>query len=131
MPDHWKRLPTGKACRQLPEAAEGKGTGKKGKAKKGKKKGGKEEEEKDKGKDKGKGKKDKDGPGGAEVPAVQAAGKHFGLELAREQDRAVACLLVEHELQVRTPPPRPPQPVLFCCYIILLKKARGNLAING
>lgn len=85
----------------MPEAAEGKGTGNKGKAKKGKKKGGKEEKGKDQGKDKGK--KEKDDQGGVEVPAVLAAGKHFGLDLAKEQDRAVACLLAEHELQVTTP----------------------------
>ena len=100
----------------MPEAAEGKGTGKKGKAKKGKKKSGKEEKEK--GKDKGKGKKKKDGPGGAEVSAVQAVGKHFGLDLAREQDRAVASLLAEHELQVRTPPLHP-RPLLLEYYCLL------------
>ena len=87
----------------MPGAAEGKGTGKKGKAKKGKKKGGKEEKGKEKDKSKDKGKKEKDGQGGAEVPAMQAAGKHFGLDLAKDQDRAVACLLADHELQVTRP----------------------------
>lgn len=84
------------ACRQLPE---GKGSGKKGKAKKGKKKKA-EKEEKGKEEGKEKGKKGKESEGVAEAPPVQAAGKHFALDLAKEDDRAVACLLAEHELQV-------------------------------
>ena len=83
--------------RQLPDVSEGKGKSpKKGKAKKGKKKGDKEE----KGKDKDKGKTEKDGEKADEVPVVQAAGKHFSLDLGKEDDRAVACLLADHELQV-------------------------------
>lgn len=87
--------------RQLPDVPEGKGKSpKKGKAKKGKKKGDKEEKGKDKAKDKDKGKTEKDGEKADEVPVVQAAGKHFSLDLGKEDDRAVACLLADHELQV-------------------------------
>jgi len=74
-----------------------KSPGKKGKAKKGKKKG--EKEAKDKDVEQDKGKKDKGGEEGAEAPVIQAAGKHFLLDLGREDDRAVACLLADHELQ--------------------------------
>ena len=77
-------------CRQVAEAGGGQAPGKKGKAKKGKTKGGKED----------KGKKEKGKEEGAEEPAVQSAGKHFTLDLGAEEDRAVACLLAEHELQV-------------------------------
>jgi len=92
------------AYRQLAEAPEGGGPkGKKGKAKKGKakgKKGEKEKEDKGKGKEKEKGKKEKDEGEGAEAPVIQAVGKHFSLHLSQEQQRAVACLLADHELQV-------------------------------
>ena len=97
------------AYRQLAEAPEG-GKGKKGKAKRGKGKKG-EKEDKGKGKEKGKekGKKETDDGEGAEASVIQAVGKHFSLDLAQEQHRAVACLLADHELQVALhlllPPP--------------------------
>lgn len=87
------------ACRQVPDAPEG-ATGKKTKASKGNKKEKKEKE--DKGKSKEKGKKDEEE--GAAAPVILAAGKHFSLDLGREDDRAVACLLADHELQASATP---------------------------
>ena len=78
----------------MPDAPEG-AKGKKPKAKKGKKKEKKEKEDKAK----EKGKKEKDEEEGAVAPVIQAAGKHFSLDLGKEDDRAVACLLADHELQ--------------------------------
>lgn len=90
-------------CRQLPQAEEEKKkkpkSGKKGSKKK---KGDKEGKEKEKGESKGKAKGTGEAGDEAEAPVVQAVGRHFLLQLSSEADRAVACLLAEHELQVCT-----------------------------
>lgn len=87
--------------RQLPQLEEEQQKPKSSKkGSKKKKKDGKEAEEKDKGESKDKGKKDVKTEEGADASAVQAVGRHFLLQLGKEEDRAVACLLAEHELQV-------------------------------
>ena len=60
----------------------------------GKKKGEKET------KGKNKGKKEAGEGDSAEPTALQAAGKHLTLDLGNEHDRALACLMADHELQV-------------------------------
>ena len=87
------------SCRQLPEVEEEKKRPKSGK-KGGKKKRKGEKEGKTKGETEDKGKKEGKSEEGPPAPVVQAVGKHFLLQLTKEEDRAVACLLAEHELQV-------------------------------
>ena len=82
-------------CSQLPDVEEEK------KRPKSSKKGGKKKKKGEKeGKTEDKGKKEGKSEEGPPAPVVQAVGKHFLLQLTKEEDRAVACLLAEHELQV-------------------------------
>lgn len=67
-----------------------------------KSKGAKEGKEKGKGKEEDKGQKESTSEGEATAPAVQSAGRHFVLNLNEEEDRAMACLLADHELEVCT-----------------------------